>query len=105
MVAGEDVFDSCRSASGISGTVTVDVLLMGVGFGLSGVAGGVAVTVAVFLIEPALTSDAVVVYVAVHVSAPPGASLLWGQEIADRPGIGSVTTTGSSVTLPVLLTA
>ena len=38
-----------------------------------------------------------------HVDAP-GARVVTGQVIADRPGIGSVTVTALRVTLPVLVT-
>ncbi len=39
-----------------------------------------------------------------HVSLTDGAREVAGHEMADRPGIGSVTVTGSKVTLPVLVT-
>jgi hypothetical protein len=67
--------------------------------------GGVPLTVATFAIEPASTSACVTRYVAVQSNVPPGASGTGtGHARADRFGNGSDTTTGSNVTLPVLVT-
>ena len=96
---------SYRGLGETPATVVLDVAVTSFGWGLAALAGGVPVAVAVFVIDPALTSAAVVVYVAVQVSLPPGAKLAPGQKIADRPTIGSMTVTGSSVTFPVFITA
>jgi hypothetical protein len=47
--------------------------------------GGVPLAVPVFEIDPASTSDCVVVYVALHVSDAAGASVPLGQLIALKP--------------------
>ena len=39
-----------------------------------------------------------------QVSLAKGPSEVWGHEMSERPVMGSLTTTGSSVTLPVLVT-
>ena len=62
------------------------------------------VTVPVFDRDPTVTSPAVGVYVAVQVSDAIGASILPGQVTALRLGMGSVTATEGSVTLPVFVT-
>src|SRR5262245_34690774 len=66
--------------------------------------GAVPEAVPVFVIAPMSTSACVVVYVAVHVNVSPGASAVPGQLMFDSPGSGSVTATGSSVTLPAFST-
>ena len=71
----------------------------------AGPLGGVALAAAVLMTDPASTSAWVIVRVAVHVADPPGANVVDGQVIADKPGNGSVTPTDTSVTLPVLVTA
>ena len=71
----------------------------------SGPLGGVPAAAAVLMIDPAFTSDCVMVRVAVHVVEPPGATVVDGQMIADKPVNGSVTATEVRVTLPVLVTA
>ena len=67
--------------------------------------GGVPDAVAVLSIDPAFTSVWVMVRVAVHVVDPPGANVVAGHEMADRPLSGSVIETAVSVTLPVFVTA
>ena len=67
--------------------------------------GGVPDAVAVLLIDPAFTSAWVMVRVAVHVVDTPGANVVEGQVMADRPLSGSVTETPVSVTLPVFVAA
>ena len=59
---------------------------------------------AVLLMDPAFTSDCVIVRVAVQVVEPPGANVVEGQLIVDRPVSGSVMLTEVKVTLPVLVT-
>ena len=71
----------------------------------AGPLGGVPLAVAVFVTTPAFTSAWVMVRVAEQVVEPPGARVVAGQEIADRPANGSVTITAVNVTLPVLVTA
>ena len=71
----------------------------------TGPVGGVPDADAVLMTEPASTSAWVIVRVAVHVADPPGANVVDGQVIADRPGNGSVIPTEVRVTLPVLVTA
>lgn len=66
--------------------------------------GGVPVADAVLMIDPALTSVCVIARVAVHVVDAPGANVVDGQLIDDRPVNGSVTPTEVRVTLPVLVT-
>ena len=70
----------------------------------AGPEGGVPAAVAVLLIVPALTSDWVIVRVAVHVVDAPGARVLDGQVMADSPVSGSETATAVNVTLPVFVT-
>ena len=67
--------------------------------------GGVPDAEAVLMIDPAFTSVWVMVRVAVQVVDPPGASVVDGQVMADRPVSGSVMATAVNVTLPVLVTA
>ena len=67
--------------------------------------GGVPDADAVLMIDPASTSDWVMVCVALHVVAAPGASVLDEQLIAERPASGSVIATDVRVTLPVFVTA
>ena len=71
----------------------------------AGPLGGVPAAAAVLTIDPAFTSDCVMVRIAVHVVEPPGATVVDGQMIADKPANGSVTATEVRVTLPVLVTA
>ena len=71
----------------------------------SGPEGGVPVAVAVLLMAPALTSDWVIVRVAVQMTDAPGARVVDGQLMVDRPVSGSTTLTDVSVTLPVFVTA
>ena len=66
--------------------------------------GGVAFAVAVLLIVPAFTSAWVMVRVAVHVVDSPGAKVVDGQLMADKPGSGSLIVIVVRVTLPVLVT-
>jgi hypothetical protein len=80
------------------GTVTVELAVTLVPDG------AVPVAVPVLERDPASTSAWVVVYVAVHVSDAPGARVLLGQEMAERPVMGSVTATEVRVTLPLLVT-
>ena len=65
--------------------------------------GGLPDAVAVLLIVPAFTSAWVMVRVAVHVVEAPGASVVDGHVIADRPPRGSEMATDVTVTLPVLV--
>ena len=67
--------------------------------------GGVPEAVAVLATTPAFTSDCVMVRVAVQVVDAPGANVVDGHVMADRPGSGSVMVTEVSVTLPVFVTA
>lgn len=62
--------------------------------------GGVPVAVAASVIDPAATSLAVVILLAVQASVTPGESDTSGQEVALRPLTASARVTGSSVTLP-----
>ena len=71
----------------------------------AGPVGGVPVADAVLMIDPASTSDWVIVRVAAQVVDAPGASVVDGQLIVDRPVSGSETATAVSVTFPVLATA
>ena len=66
--------------------------------------GGVPEAEAVLMIDPEFTSVWVTVRVAVHVVDVPGAKVVDGHEIADKPDNGSVTPTDEIVTLPVLVT-
>jgi hypothetical protein len=66
--------------------------------------GGSPLAVAVLAIAPASTSACVTTYVAVHVVAAFGASVLTGQVTGDKPACGSVTPTECNVTLPVFET-
>jgi hypothetical protein len=66
--------------------------------------GAVPLAVPVFVIDPLSTSCWVVEYVAVQVSGAPAARLVSGQLIGDRFGIGSVTPTLVSGTLPLFCT-
>ena len=66
--------------------------------------GGVPDAVAVLLIDPAFTLACVIALMAVHVVDAPGANVVDGQLIADRPASGSVMLTEVRVTLPVLVT-
>lgn len=66
--------------------------------------GGVPLAVAVLVMTPAFTSAWVMVRVAVHVVAAPGANVVVGQLMAERPVSGSVTEIVVNVTLPVLVT-
>ena len=84
--------------STMAGTVTVEVAMT------FGPVDGVPVAVPTFVMDPALRSAAVVVYVAVQLSAAPAASCVVGHTMTERPVMGSVTVTGFSVTLPVLVT-
>ena len=59
---------------------------------------------AVLLIDPAFTLVCVIVRVAVHVVDAPGANVVDGQLIADRPANGSATFIEVNVTLPVFVT-
>src|ERR1700750_121059 len=86
------VFAMVMPGLSVAGMVTVDVCVT------SGAVGGVPVAVPVFVTDPLSTSACVVVYVAVHVPVSVGASEVNGHEIAESPGNGSVTVTGSSVT-------
>ena len=70
-----------------------------------GPVGGVPEPDAVLMIDPASTSAWVMVRVAVHVVEPPGASVVDGQVIGERPGSGSATATAVKVTLPVFVSA
>ena len=70
-----------------------------------GPVGGVPEPDAVLMIDPASTSVWVIVRVAVHVAEPPGASVVDGQLIGERPGSGSATATAVKVTLPVFVRA
>ena len=70
----------------------------------AGPVGGVPVAEAVLMIDPAFTSDWVMVRVATHVVDAPGANVVDGHEMLDRPVNGSVTATDVRVTLPVLVT-
>ena len=70
----------------------------------AGPVGGVPDADAVLMIDPAFTSAWVIVRVAVHVVDDPGASVVDGQMIADRPDSGSVMVTDVNVTLPVFVT-
>ena len=71
----------------------------------AGPVGGVPDAVAVFVTDPIFTSDCVMVRVAVHVVDAPGASVVDGQLIADKPASGSDTDTDVRVTLPEFVTA
>ena len=71
---------------------------------MAGPLGGVPEADAVLMIEPEFTSDWVMVRVAVHVVEPPGASVVNGHEITDKPVSGSVTLIAVRVTLPVFVT-
>ena len=62
------------------------------------------VAVAVFTIEPALTSAWVSTRVAVQVNEAPAASVVPGQLMAERPASGSVTPTVFNGTDPMLVT-
>ena len=66
--------------------------------------GGVPMAVAVLLTDPRLTSVWLIVRVAVHVVVAPGASVVDGQVMLERPTSGSLMVTAASVTLPVLET-
>ena len=70
----------------------------------AGPEGGVALAVAVLLIDAAFTSACVMVRVAVHVVDAPGASVVDGHEMLDKPDSGSDTASDDSVTLPVFVT-
>ena len=59
---------------------------------------------AVLVTPPALTSAWVMVRVALHVVEAPGARVVDGQLMADRPGCGSLMVMAVRVTLPVLVT-
>ena len=63
------------------------------------------VAVAVLLIDPASTSDWVMLRVAVHVVEAPGANVVDGHDTLDNPANGSVMLTAVRVTLPVFVTA
>jgi hypothetical protein len=78
--------------------VTVDVAVMG------GPEGGVPVAVPVLVMDRAVTSAAVVVYVAVQISLAPAARVVLGQLMADSPAMGSLTETEVRVVLPVFVT-
>ena len=91
-------------------SVMVLVWLIGVAVGelldvMAGPLGGDPVADAVLMIDPAFTSVWVMVRVAVQVVEAPGANVVAGQVMADRPGIGSLMLRPVSVTLPVLDTA
>ena len=62
-----------------------------------------ALTVAVFVILPASTSDCVIVYVAVPVAVPPGAMVLGVNARFVTPSFVSVIVGFVNVTLPVLV--
>lgn len=90
--------------------VTVFVWLIGVAVDelfdtTVGPDGGVPDAEAVLMIDPAFTSVWVMVRVAVQVVDPPGANVVDGQVMAERPVRGSVTPIDVSVTLPVFVTA
>ena len=90
-------------------SVTVVVWLIGVVVDelfdvTAGPVGGVPEPDAVLMIDPAFTSDWVMVRVAVQVVEAPGANVVDGHEMTDRPPSGSVTLTEVKVTLPVLVT-
>ena len=70
----------------------------------SGPLGGVPAADAVLMIDPAFTSDCVIVRVAVQVVEPPGASVDNGHVTVDRPDSGSLMATDVNVTLPVFVT-
>ena len=70
----------------------------------AGPLGGVALADAVLMTNPAFTSACVIVRVALQVVDAPGARVIDGQVIADKPGSGSETPTEVRVTLPVLVT-
>ena len=70
----------------------------------TGPEGGVPDAVAVFAIAPVFTSPCVIVRVAVQVVDAPGANVVEGQLIADRPANGSATFIEVNVTLPVFVT-
>ena len=70
----------------------------------TGPEGGVPDAVAVLVTTPAFTSACVIVRVAVHVVDAPGANVVDGQLIADKPDRGSVMLTDVNVTLPVFVT-
>ena len=92
--------------------VFVGFWVVGIGTGVFGVVwpgggvgvGPVPVAVATFTLRPASMSSWVSVYVAVAEPSAPGASVPIGIEFVERPGIGSLITTLSIVTLPVLVT-
>ena len=71
---------------------------------ISGPDGGLPDAVAVLLIDPAFTSDWVMLRVAVQVVEAPGANVVDGHETADKPVNGSATATAVNVTLPVFVT-
>jgi hypothetical protein len=95
---GDALFTTWIAGPAIAVTVSLSVSVT------AGPDGGVPETVAVFVIEPTSKSACVTTYVAVHVVAAAGASELTGQLIALKPGSGSATPTGESVTLPVFVT-
>ena len=66
--------------------------------------GGVADADAVLMIDPAFTSDWVIVRVAVQVVDAPGANVVDGQLMADSPVNGSMMLTEVRVTFPVFVT-
>ena len=90
-------------AVGVAAVVTVS---LSVALGSAIVPGASPLTVAVLATLPAVTSVAVIVYVAVHVSVPFGASVAGcaGVQLsADRPGSGSLTDTFVRPTVPVFV--
>ena len=89
-------------AIGVS--ITLGGVVMGVGFGLVGVAGGVPLAVALLCTLPASTSVCVTTYVAVQVMFAPTARVVDGHTTALSPASPSVTVTSVSVTLPVFVT-
>ena len=96
-----EVLSSVRLATGVAAVGTVSVSVA-VGSGI--VPGASPVAVAVFAREPAVTSAAVITYVlpvAAQLAVAPGARLAI---VHDKPGSsGSLTVTGASVTVPVLV--
>ena len=97
-VAGELVLSTVMVRTGGAVTVAESVAVT------AAPTGGVPVTVAVLVNDPASTSACVTVYDAVQVVDAPGAKVATGHTTADRPGSGSATATDESVTLPVLVT-
>src|ERR1700753_1711168 len=102
-LAGEAVLLSVRTADWVAVSVTEAV----VDFTAVAEFGGVPCAVALLVMLPLSTSAWVVASVAVQFSLAPGASVVCGQVIADRPdgALTELIPTPDSVTLPVLVTA